>query len=258
MWSLLHADDAAGAFVAATERPRSGVWHVVDDRPVPYADFLSGIARRIGATPPRRMPRTLARLVLGPYVSEILTASFKTTNARFCRDFGWRPRFPTFEEGLDAVVADWRGEGFLPPRRGDSTPDWYRSAILVVAAHFAVLVVHTAAHFALEIVPQTLDLLLILLVFFALPIASVALFGKEPRTAWVLLVAFTITFAYGGLSHYAFSGPDNALGLTPDTWSVVFQATTVALAGLEGLGIVVGLMLVARTRTPSVPAARPG
>ncbi len=116
VWSMVHADDAASAFVAAVEHPRSGVWHVVDDRPVAMIDFLSGMAKRLGVVPPRRMPKGLARLVLGRYLSEILSASFPTTNVRFRRDFGWGPRFPTFEEGLDEVVARWRAEGFLVHR----------------------------------------------------------------------------------------------------------------------------------------------
>ena len=116
VWSMIHVDDAAGAFVTAAETPRSGVWHIVDDRPTALVDLLSAMARRLGADPPRGMPGGLARLVLGRYVSGLLSASFRTSNARFRRDFGWRPRFPTIEEGLDEVVAAWREQGF-PPRR---------------------------------------------------------------------------------------------------------------------------------------------
>ena len=33
VWSLVHADDAANAFVWASEAERSGVWHIVDNEP---------------------------------------------------------------------------------------------------------------------------------------------------------------------------------------------------------------------------------
>src|SRR5213083_3013260 len=33
LWSLIHTDDAASAFVTAAEAPKPGVWHVVDDSP---------------------------------------------------------------------------------------------------------------------------------------------------------------------------------------------------------------------------------
>ncbi|HEX9340990.1 MAG TPA: NAD-dependent epimerase/dehydratase family protein [Thermoplasmata archaeon] len=116
VWSVVHADDVAAAFVAASESPRSGVWHVVDDRPVALAHFLGSIATRLGAPPPTQMPAWIARLALGRYTAELLRSSFATSNARFRQDFGWRPAFPTCEQGLDEVVATMRAEGF-PVRR---------------------------------------------------------------------------------------------------------------------------------------------
>ncbi len=40
--------------------------------------------------------------------------SMHTTNARFRRDTGWAPRYPTFREGLAAVLGEWAAE---PPTR---------------------------------------------------------------------------------------------------------------------------------------------
>ncbi len=109
---MIHADDVASAFVAAAESPRSGVWHVVDDRPVALAEFLGAMAERLGAPPPRSIAPWIARLALGPYTTGLLQTSFVTSNVRFSRDFGWRPAFPTYREGLDEVVETWRKEGF--------------------------------------------------------------------------------------------------------------------------------------------------
>ncbi len=116
VWSLIHTNDAASAFVTAAEAPKTGVWHVVDDRPVALVEFLGEMAKRLDTRPPRRMPRWLARMFLGRYGARILSSSFSTSNARFRRDFGWRPSFPTFTEGLGEVVTSWRAEGF-PSRR---------------------------------------------------------------------------------------------------------------------------------------------
>jgi len=112
VWSMIHTDDAAGAFVTAAEATKTGVWHIVDDRPVPLAEFLGELAHRLDARPPRRMPRWLARMFLGRYGTRILSSSFSTSNARFRRDFGWQPSFPTVAEGLEEVVTSWRAEGF--------------------------------------------------------------------------------------------------------------------------------------------------
>src|SRR5439155_771490 len=52
VWSWIHADDAASAFVAASEWPKSGVWHVVDDRPVSLSEYVTALATRLGTRPP--------------------------------------------------------------------------------------------------------------------------------------------------------------------------------------------------------------
>ena len=116
VWSLIHVHDAANAFVAAAEAPRSGVWHVVDDRPVRMDEFLRGFAGRLGAPEPRHVPAWLARLVVGRLASDFLVSSFPTSNTRFRRDFGWTLRYPTYAEGLDEVVSAWKAEGFPAAR----------------------------------------------------------------------------------------------------------------------------------------------
>jgi nucleoside-diphosphate-sugar epimerase len=112
VWSLIHIEDAASAFVTAAEAPKTGVWHIVDDRPVPLSAFLGELAMRLGARPPRRMPRWLARIFLGRYGTRLLTSSFSTSNARFRRDFGWQPSLPTYREGVEEIAGALKAEGF--------------------------------------------------------------------------------------------------------------------------------------------------
>ena len=112
VWSLIHTDDAASAFVTAAEAPKTGVWHIVDNRPVPLSAFLGELAMRLGARPPRRMPRWLARMFLGRYGTRLLSSSFSTSSVRFRRDFGWRPSFPTYQEGVEEIASAWKAEGF--------------------------------------------------------------------------------------------------------------------------------------------------
>jgi nucleoside-diphosphate-sugar epimerase len=117
VWSFVHADDAASAFVAAAEGGRSGLWHVTDNRPVRSEEYLREMARRIGAPEPRRVPAWLARWIAGDAAVNFMTASTRTSNARFRRDFGWSPRFPGYLEALDEIVAAWRAENFMELRR---------------------------------------------------------------------------------------------------------------------------------------------
>ncbi|GIX47512.1 MAG: nucleoside-diphosphate sugar epimerase [Candidatus Tectimicrobiota bacterium] len=109
--ALLHLDDAASAFVAASAAGQSGIWHVVDDQAVPVRDFLQDFAARLAAPPPRRVPVWLARLVAGAYAIDFFTVSSHTSNARFRRACAWAPQFPTFKEGLAQVVASWKATG---------------------------------------------------------------------------------------------------------------------------------------------------
>ena len=113
MWSWIYVDDAAGAFVAAAEGNKNGVWHIVDNQPVLSADHLRYFAERLGAPEPRQVPTWLARLLAGSVAVDFLTASTRTSNERFRRDFGWAPRFPSYKEGLADVIAAWRADNFL-------------------------------------------------------------------------------------------------------------------------------------------------
>ena len=117
IWSLLHVEDAAGAFVAATEAGRSGLWHVIDDYPVSTGEFFSYLAEKLGTRPPRHLPRWLFSLLLGRYSADFFGISMETSNSRFKKDFSWNPRFPTYREGLDEVVKAWQSEGYLSGKK---------------------------------------------------------------------------------------------------------------------------------------------
>ena len=108
MWAMIHTDDAASAYVAALEKPKSGIWHIVDNELVPVRTYLTEFAARLGAPNPRSAPVWLARWLAGEQAVNYLTKSTKTTNARFRRDFDWTPKYPTYREGLDQIIAEWK------------------------------------------------------------------------------------------------------------------------------------------------------
>src|SRR5467141_3337374 len=110
VWALIHTDDAASAFVAIAEQPKSGVWHIVDNELVTVRAFLGEFASRLGAPPPRRTPTWLARWIAGEQAVAYFTRSTRTTNARLRHDFGWTPHYATYREGLDQIVAALKTE----------------------------------------------------------------------------------------------------------------------------------------------------
>jgi nucleoside-diphosphate-sugar epimerase len=112
-WSLVHGEDAAQAFVLAAERrPRDEVFHIADDEPVPFRDFVAFLAARLGRRPPGRVPPALAALALGRDVPLMLTDSLRIRTTKAKERLGWRPRWPTWREGVPAALRD---AGVVPP-----------------------------------------------------------------------------------------------------------------------------------------------
>jgi nucleoside-diphosphate-sugar epimerase len=99
-FSFVHVDDAAAATVAAVERGRPGVYNVVDDEPAPLREWLPVYAAALGAKPPRRVPRFVARLVAGRAAVEAATTLRGASSARARAELGWTPRHPTWREGF--------------------------------------------------------------------------------------------------------------------------------------------------------------
>ena len=100
IWSFVHLDDAAEATVLALERGAPGIYNVVDDEPAPVRDWLPVLARVIGAKPPRRVPRWLARLLAGETGVVLMTESRGASNAKARRELGWTLRYPTWRRGF--------------------------------------------------------------------------------------------------------------------------------------------------------------
>lgn len=100
--SWVHLDDAAAATVCAVERGAQGIFNVGDDDPAPACAWLPHLARCVGARPPRRVPRWLARLLAGDVPVTMMTAGRGFSNARARRELGWTLRFPSWREGFGA------------------------------------------------------------------------------------------------------------------------------------------------------------
>jgi nucleoside-diphosphate-sugar epimerase len=103
--SFIHLDDAAAATVLALERGEPGVYNIVDDEPAPAREWLPVLAEVLGAKPPRRFPRWLARLLAGEFVVVIGTESRGASNAKAKRELRWELRHPSWREGFRTAYA---------------------------------------------------------------------------------------------------------------------------------------------------------
>lgn len=102
--SLIHLDDAAAATVLALERGEPGIYNIVDDEPAPMREWVPGMARALGAKPPRRFPLWVGRLVAGETLA-IVTESRGASNAKAKKELGWTLRYPSWREGFAAAYA---------------------------------------------------------------------------------------------------------------------------------------------------------
>jgi hypothetical protein len=63
------------------------------------------LASALGAKPPRRVPRWLARLIAGEFAVIIGTESNGASNAKAKRELGWTLRYPSWRQGFIAAYA---------------------------------------------------------------------------------------------------------------------------------------------------------
>lgn len=104
-WSFLHVDDAAAATALAVEKGPPGLYNIVDDDPAPVREWLPALARMIGAKPPRRIPRWLARLAAGEHMVAMMTENRAGSNLKARRELGWTPAHPSWRQGFAEVIA---------------------------------------------------------------------------------------------------------------------------------------------------------
>ena len=135
-----------------------------------------------------------------------------------------------------------------------------RYLIALVLAHFIATLVHATAHFALQIVPDGIDLLFIVGVIWIGPlVALVILRFNPPLAAGLLAVLMGAAFVYGLVSHFLVAGPDNVAFVGAQTWTVLFVGTAFLFGVLEvGCLLVAVIAFWAVARTPSEPVARAG
>src|SRR5690606_36025868 len=100
-----HVDDAVSGLFASTARPHPGrAYTLCDDEPVPADAVIEWAAARL------RLPRPPEVELDDPSVSDGLRRFYRDSkrlsNARAKGELGWRPRYPTWREGLGVMLAD--------------------------------------------------------------------------------------------------------------------------------------------------------
>ena len=109
-WDVVRVEDVATAFADAAERaPAGATYHVADDEPIRFYDFIALTAEAMGVGRPRRIPAWLAMLAAGRDPVRAVVRSARSSNERIKRELEWAPRWATAREGVPDAVARLSG-----------------------------------------------------------------------------------------------------------------------------------------------------
>ena len=82
---------ALDLFQFYVEHGAAGIYNIVHDEPAPVREWLPALAALLGAKPPLRVPKWLARLIGGEHIMTMMTETRAGSNAKAKRDLSWRP-----------------------------------------------------------------------------------------------------------------------------------------------------------------------
>src|SRR5690606_14334223 len=101
VFSRIHVDDIAAGVVAGFDAP-SGAYNLADDQPAPQNAVIEEACRLLGVAPPPL--QTLEAAGLSPQARAFYAENRRIANGKAKRELGWRPRYPTYREGLLALL----------------------------------------------------------------------------------------------------------------------------------------------------------
>lgn len=112
VFSRIHVEDIANVLEASIARPRPGaIYNVCDDEPAPPEDVIAHAAGLLGLPVPPAVPYDEAEM--SPMARSFYAESKRVSNARIKRELGVSLAYPTYREGLAAVLAAESGRS--PP-----------------------------------------------------------------------------------------------------------------------------------------------
>jgi nucleoside-diphosphate-sugar epimerase len=110
VFSRIHVDDLAAGLQASIARPRAGgIYNLCDDEPAPAADVIACAAELLGLKPPPEEPYDPA--ALSRAAQRFWAECKRVSNARAKAELGWRPAYPSYREGLRAILETEQGQG---------------------------------------------------------------------------------------------------------------------------------------------------
>ena len=104
VFSRVHVADIASGVVAAISHNAAGAFNLADDMPCSQNAVIEEACRLLGLTPPPLV--TLDQAGLSPMARGFYAENRRVANGKAKRVLGWAPRYPTYREGLAALLPD--------------------------------------------------------------------------------------------------------------------------------------------------------
>jgi len=110
VFSRIHVEDIATVLEASINRPHPGaIYNVCDDEAAPPEDVIAHAAGLLGLPVPPEVPYDEAEMT--PMARSFYAESKRVSNARIKRELGVTLAYPTYREGLAALLATESGDG---------------------------------------------------------------------------------------------------------------------------------------------------
>jgi nucleoside-diphosphate-sugar epimerase len=108
VFNRIHVADIAQAIDAAFARRASGAFNVTDDEPTAQGTPIAFAAELLGETPPAEIAFAQAAKDMTPMGLSFYGESKRVRNARLKSELGVALRYPTYREGLRALLSEWK------------------------------------------------------------------------------------------------------------------------------------------------------
>lgn len=102
VFSRAHVDDIAAGLKALIVTGATGIFHICDEQAAPPQDVSLFAAELLGETPAPEV--TLEAADLSDMARSFYSECKRVSNARLKAATGWRPAFPSYREGLAAIL----------------------------------------------------------------------------------------------------------------------------------------------------------
>jgi nucleoside-diphosphate-sugar epimerase len=110
IFNRIHVADIAQAIDAAFTRRVSGIFNVADDAPSPPGDPIVYAAQLLGMEPPPEIPFAQAAQTMSPMALSFWQECRRVKNDKLKRELGVALRYPTYREGLRALLDERNDE----------------------------------------------------------------------------------------------------------------------------------------------------